>query len=181
MLNKLTYDQRLKFLVAAAIIGLFLCYKFSISKTINQYLLYHESISTSKSPELSQISLQALNNKQQVLESLFNEFQLDSIQPDKNLLMVASDYSSKYKVKLKEYKPYSLSKSDSLQVLTRIITIEGPFNGCLQLLYQLETAGKVGKISSADFKSFTDPLDKKTKLNCSIYIQNLIPNNHEKD
>src|ERR1700750_3309062 len=126
-------------------------------------------------------SLQNLYTKEQMLTTLFNQFQLDTLHADKNLLVQITAYCKENNLRLKEYKPFSRSKNDSLEILTRIVTIEGGFIPCLQILYQLETTGKSGRLSSADFKSYVDPQDKKTKMDCTMYIQNLISNNHENE
>jgi len=179
MLKNLSYKQKLRLIGVVSILALFLCYQFAVSNTITEYQNYKQATRDAELLDASGRSLQVLHTKDQMLNILFNQFQLDTLHADKNLLVLVSDYCKKNDIKLKQYKPFSLSKKDSLEILTRIVTIEGNFIPCLQILYELETSGKTGRLSSADFKSFTDPTDKKTKLDCTMYIQNLISNNHE--
>ncbi len=82
-------------------------------------------------------------------------------------------------MRLKEYKPYGFSHEDSLSVLTRVVTVNGAFVPCLKFLYALEKLRQLGRISATEFKTYKDPQDKKLKLDCTIYIQNLILSDYE--
>lgn len=179
MLNKLSYKQKLKGIGILSLLALVLCYRLSISRTIEEYQKYSQdrALTAGQAPDAA--SLTDLQVREDRVSGLFTRYALDTLQPEKNLLSVASNYCKLHNLQLKEYKPYSLSHTDSIPVLTRTVTVGGAFIPCLRLLYELESSGQVGRISSVDFKGYTDLQDKKPKMDCILYIQNLISTDHE--
>jgi hypothetical protein len=175
MLSTLTYKQKLKLLGIASALFIILCYQFSIKKTMQEYLKYEQFEDLNDNHSQTDINVQNLQLKNSKIDRLYKQFLLDTLQADKNLLSVASNYCKENNIQLKQYKPIYAPGNDSIKVLTMEIMIEGNYLKCLNLLYELETKKKLGKVSSAEFKSFIDNTDKKLKLDCTIYIQNIIP------
>jgi hypothetical protein len=178
MFKNLSYKQKIKLTGLGALLALLLCYRFSISRTIDEYRLYADRSSVARGAA-GATTLQGIQAKERRVAAMVGRYALDTLLPEKNLLSVAGNYCKNNGLLLKEYRPFHFSRNDSIPVLTRIVTVQGAFIPCLKLWYAIETGGKVGKLSSAEFKSYTDPLDKKTKLDCTLYIQNLISTNHE--
>jgi hypothetical protein len=192
MFTHLTYKQKLKWLGAGAVLALILCYVLAIQKTIGEYSRYAQSEEaagqgfdpgTPGSPaapgstgsgSLGTAVRQWMSRDQQV-GLLYTRYVLDTMQSDKNLLSVASNYCKDNDLQLKEYKPVNFSKTDSTRVLTRVVTVEGRYIACLKFLFALETGKNAGRVSAAEFKSYMDTQEKKTRLDCTVYIQNLIP------
>jgi hypothetical protein len=174
MFKNLSYKQKFKLLIIVSIVAVFLCYLLAVRRTIEAYSKYTQMAATNESLEASPLTVDELQNSNKKVNALFDQFILDTLQSDKNLIAVASNYCKTNGLELKEYKPVNIAANDSIEVLTRTITIEGGFVKCLKLLYVLETGKKVGKVSSVEFKSYTDPQDKKVRMDCTIYIQNLI-------
>jgi hypothetical protein len=179
MLNKFSYKQKLKGIGIVSLLALVLCYRLSISRTIEEYQKYSRETSAIAGQAPDAASLADLQDREQRVRGIFTQYTLDTLQPEKNLLSVVSSYCKLHSLQLKEYKPYSSTRNDSIPVLTRTVTVGGPFVPCLRMLYDLERSGQVGRVSSADFKGYTDIQTKKTKMDCTLYIQNLIPINHE--
>ena len=163
----------------AAILLLLACYRFSIAKAIDEYHTYKEQKAASLQ-YAGVASLPMLESKNRMLDNLLEQFVLDTLDDSKNLLGITGNYCNQTDIKLKEYKPLAVSGADSMQVLTRNITVEGGFKDCLRLVYELETKYKAGRVSSVLFKSYTEPASAKTFLNCSIHIQNIISSFYEK-
>jgi hypothetical protein len=176
-----TYKQKLKWLGAGAVLILILCYALAIQKTIREYSRYEkydEAAGQAATPGMSGMSgmsVQEWRSREEQVGRLYTRYVLDTMQSDRNLLSVASNYCKGNNLQLKEYKPVNFSMTDSTQVLTRVVTVEGGYIACLKFLFTLETGKNAGRVSAAEFRSFMDTQDKKTKLDCSVYIQNLIP------
>jgi hypothetical protein len=173
MKQSMSYKQKIKWFWLVSIIVLFCCYVFAIKNTLVEYNQYKYNLAESINAMDLPGSLSSLKSRDQMLDQLFIKFRLDTLILDKNLLYVTSNYCKENSIKLKEYRPFSYTKKDGIGILTRIATVEGSFIPCLKLLYKIESEGKVGRITSTDFKSYIDPQDKKTKLNCTIFVQNL--------
>lgn len=180
MLKQYSYKQKLKMLVIAAVILLLLCYRFSVSRTIAEKRAYKEQKQAAGLQEGNVVSLQLLESKNRMLNKMLEQFVLDTLDESKNLLGIVSNYCNEHELDLKEYKPNPVNQADSLKILTRNITVEGSFRDCLQLVYNLETKYKAGRVSSVIYKSFEDPSTAKTYLNCTIYVQNIISSPYEK-
>jgi hypothetical protein len=174
MSNPLTYESKLKWLCVSFVLSLIICFKFSILKTIKEYQKYKYNYTSNQENSEQKTHLSILQAKNIQLTNIFRKFQLDTAQIEKSLLSFTSAYCNENALLLKEYRPFSLSKNDSINVLTRTITVEGPFISCVKFIKALETNAKVGRVSSVDFKSFVDGQDKKIKLNCKIFVQNLL-------
>jgi hypothetical protein len=179
MLSKFSYKQKLKAIGLLSLLALVSCYRLSVSRTIEEYQKYHQDMAMTAGQAPDAASLSDLQTREDRVNELFTRYALDTLLPEKNLLSVASNYCKLHKLQLKEYRPYSLSHADSIPVLTRTITVGGAFVPCLRLLYELESSGQVGRVSGVDFKGYTDLQDKKPKMDCILYIQNLIPVDHE--
>jgi hypothetical protein len=179
MFNRLSYKQKLNGLGVLSLLALVLCYRLSISRTIEEYQKYSKETSALAGQAPDATSLADLQGREQRVGGIFMQYTLDTLQPEKNLLSVVSNYCKLHNLQLKEYKPYSTARNDSIPVLTRTVTVGGPFVPCLRLLYDLERSGQVGRVSSADFRGYTDLQTKKTKMDCTLYIQNLIPTSHD--
>ena len=175
MFRNLTYRQKLKYLGIGAILILFVSYQLSISKTIQQYKTYKQYNTASLTNNADETSLYLLQTKNKTLDEILNSFILDTLDQSKNLLGVVSEFCAANNLKVKEYKPHIPIQSDSIMTVTRSATVEGSFLNCLRLLHFLETQSSVGRVGSVLFKSYTNPGNNKTFLNCTIFIQNLIP------
>jgi hypothetical protein len=174
MFKALSYKQKLKALGFAVIPVLFLCYELSIKRTVQECEKYRQA-SGSADRVGSASSIAELYGRQAKVEGLFNRYMLDTLAFEKNLLSIASNYCRDNALTLKEYRTVSLATSDSIQVLTRVLTVEGHFIPDMKLVYDLETKRLAGRISSVVFQSVVDHQDKSTRLNCTLYVQNLIP------
>jgi hypothetical protein len=178
MLRKLTYKQKLRLTGVAALVAVLLCYKLAVSNTITEYQHYKLAAKPG-SEETGGMESSGIRARQQQVDFLFSQFSLDTLTAARNLLKFAGDYCQENDLTLKEYRPWRLSKKDSIEVLTRVITVEGNFRQCVEFLHTLEIKKKTGRAVSVDFKSFVEPQDKKLHLNCTIYIQNLIAGKYE--
>ena len=169
----LSYKKKLKWLWIVVILTLLLCYQFAIRRTISEYAMARSTENTG-APALSVMSMEELRSRDAQLTRLYHRFLLDSLASDKNLLSIAGNFCKANSLRLKEYRPIGSVEEDGRQVLTRTIRVEGGFVAGLRLLFELETRKNAGRVSGAEFKSYKDAQDKMTKLDCIIYIQNLI-------
>lgn len=174
MFAHLSYKKKLKYLGIIVIPVLFLCYELSFKKAIEEYKRY-ERTAERGGGMIAIKSVSILAARQARVEGLYNRYVLDTFSVDKNLLAIASNFCRSNGLTLKEYRTVSLATSDSIQVLTRLLTVEGRFIPGVQLIYELETKRRAGRVSSAVFASFVEHRDKSTRLDCTLYIQNLIP------
>jgi hypothetical protein len=179
MLKNLTYRQKLKYLGMGAILLIIICYQFSFSKTIKEYKTYKLYNSISSNTLNDEAELNLLQSKNRMLDGILDKFLLDTLDQAKSLLAVAGNFCNANNLQLKEYKPFPAVQTDSIKTVIRSITVQGGFVNCLRLLYHLETRADVGRISSVNFKSFSAPGNSAMLLNCTVFIQNLIPSKNE--
>jgi hypothetical protein len=170
----LTSRKKLKMLGFAVIPALLLCYELSIKRTIEEYRLYREGQQRAAQLMSPADGLQ-LQGRQVKLMALYSRYALDTLATERNLLAIASHYCDSTNLTLKEYRNVSLVQDDSMRVLTRILTVEGKFIPGLKMIYDLETKRQAGRVSSVAFTTVTDHRDKSTRLDCTLYIQNLMP------
>jgi len=171
--------KKLKALWIGALLMIFVCYSFSFSKTIQQYKIYRQSKNI-LSDGNEGYDILSLEQKNRVLNEVVDQYILDTADNSKNLLSIVARLCNENEVILKEYKPTTFTVPDSIRLLTRSLVLEGTFKNCLKLVYSLETQSKIGHVSSLLFKSYTNPTETKTTLNCTVYVQNILPPLHEK-
>ena len=180
MWDKLSYKKKLKVLGLAGVLALVICYKLSIAQTVAEYVQYKQNERATVQPGAEAPSGILLEQKEKQLNQQLERFILDTLDNSKNLLSIVGNYCNSHNLTLKDYLPYPATQTDTLQVLTRYINVEGPYLDCLKLVYELETRHKAGRVSAVFFKSYTDVNKDETHLNCMIYIQNLVTSLYEK-
>jgi len=172
--RRLAAKQKLKLLGFAVIPTVFLCYQLSIKRTVEEYRRYQIGVK-----EAAQVGSAApsseLAERQTKVEALCRRYSLDTLSGDRNLLAVISHFCDSTNLRLKEYRNVSLVQDDSMRVLTRLITIEGRFIPGIKMICDLETKKEAGRVSSVAFMTVTDRQDKSTRLDYTLYVQNLIP------
>jgi hypothetical protein len=179
MKTNIPYKKRLTWLGLGYAVIIIFCLRFPIQKTIREQQLYHKNISQISLSRQSNDQSKDLKTKETTLTAILLKFKLDTLHRENSLLSVTSDYCNEHGLILKEYRPFSKSGKDSIDMLTRVVTIEASFIDCIKLIKDFETSKNVGRVCSVNFKSFTDPQDKKVKLNCTIFIQNANIHIHE--
>jgi hypothetical protein len=175
MVSRLTYRKKLIWLVAATILSIVLCYTLAFRHTFHEYAQFQQAAGSDDPDHLIKPDRGELAARYANVTRMYDRYLLDTLSSDKNLLSITSNYCKDNRLRLKEYKTIGVSKNDSMLVLTRIVTIEGGFIADLRLVNELEAGKNAGRVSSVEFRSYSDPRDKLTKLDCTIYIQNLIP------
>jgi hypothetical protein len=172
--RRLTAKQKLKLLGFAVVPMIVLCYQLSIKRTVEEYRRYQMGVK-----EAAQIHAATppaeLAERQTNVEALYHRYSLDTLSADRNLLAIISHFCDSTNLRLKEYRNVSLVQDDSMRVLTRVVTIEGRFIPGIKMIYDLETKKEAGRISSVAFTTVTDRQDKSTRLDYTLYVQNLIP------
>jgi hypothetical protein len=174
MFKLIPYKKKLSLLYIALGIILIVSCRLNFQKTIEKLSLYQTLEKESLDSVNSSDSAQNLERTDKYLNELFRKYHLDSIENHRNILSVVSEACADSGLQLKEYRPYSICKVDSIQVLTRLVTVEGTFVSCLRLLYKLEKIDSLGRICSVTYKKYTDAQTKKEKLDCTLFVQNLI-------
>jgi hypothetical protein len=181
MFAAIGYKKKLQLLGISIVPVLVLCYQLSVKKTVEEYEKYQQVAGqTEQAGQMGQpgqrmASMSALASRQARVEGLYNRFVLDTFAADRNLLAIASNYCRSNDLTLKEYRTISVARIDSLQVLTRVVTVEGRFIPGLKMIYELEAKRNAGRVSCAVFGTVVDHQDKSTRLDCTLYVQNLIP------
>src|ERR1700710_2079363 len=117
MFRNLNYKQKLRLTGIAGLLALFLCYRWSISRTLEEYQKYSRETEMVNG-RAGGSSLQEIDLKEARINGLMAHFALDTLLPEKNLLSVVSNYCKQYHLQLKEYRPFHVSREDSLPVLT---------------------------------------------------------------
>lgn len=173
-LRKLSNKQKLKLLAFASPLILLICYNWGIAKTIGQYREYRQSRANELEYKASAASSRKLQAKQTALDAFFTAYKLDTLDAGRNLLTIVTDFCNSHELQLREYKPVKTSMQGGMQVLTRSVTVEGPFIECVRLVYALEKQFSAGRVCSVSYASYTDRENKLPKLTCTFFIQNII-------
>ncbi len=176
MKRNFTYKKKLKILVWSTLPLFFLCYQLSFKKTIEQYIIYNDSISSEFEQPIPTTSFIELNRREKNVREIYEKYYMDSLHQTDTLLNHIDLYCKLNDITLKEYKPFPVYEHDSCKIYTRLFTLQADFISCVKFLYNLETNYVNGRIGSVQFKTTTEANHEDTVLNCSVYIQNIITN-----
>lgn len=169
-----TYKQKMQGLTLCLVLFLLLSYHLSIKQTIKEYQKYAAFTEMKRSNRYTEKSIFELSRRHKDLKEMLTDYKLDTLDVSKSVLEIVSDYCNANDLAIKEYKPKGISTRENVQILSRYIVIEGGFKECLNLVYQLEMHEKAGRLASVNFKSYEDKKDGIVKLNCIIYVENII-------
>jgi hypothetical protein len=174
LIKHLTYRQKNKYFVYGFLLAVIVVYLLAIRNTVS---LWNENSKLSHSilaQQSSQQKFDQIKNRSVELDGQINKYFTDSTSHDELLLKSVSELCQQEKVLLKDMPIIEKSKEGNYHIFTNKITIEGNYHGLLKVLHQLETQRNIGRIASADFKTYVDHKKKKEILMLIIYIQTII-------
>jgi hypothetical protein len=178
--KKVTNRQKYFLLIAGiAIFLLFLCLNV-FKKT---YWVYTEN------RRLSLEIAKARNAPEKLIKAKAMMSQSNDMAQDQNadiainthekLLDIISHYCAESKISLISYPEPITIHENGFSNEINVFTVQGDFKKLLMLLYILEQKDKIGKVSSADFKTSKNYETKKFELTCTIYIQTFKKETHD--
>lgn len=139
-------------LIAGFVLVLFTCYQFAISNTINvkhQYsALKHEEALFKNTPK----QLTILKQKQTYFDSILRANKFDGSSVQNNLLKIINTFAENNSLKVINFLEPHIQTKDDLVIKTYELTLEGDFNGILQLIHQLEQQTKFGEVINLHFE-----------------------------
>jgi len=179
--KKITYHQKLVYLLIGGGLFLIVLYNVSLSDTldlVSENSILAKDITKNKNA-LQQIKIQKrkLANIQQILGNETYE----AVDIQQALLTSITEYIQQNGMILKDFpKPFSLTDKGYI-TKTAMVTVEGDFIALLKLIYYLESDYKVGKVVAVDYKIFKESRTRKRKLNAIIYLQHVKNENDEEN
>jgi len=171
--KKGTYQTKLKWLAGGYAIALILCYTLGFRKTAQVYAEYNEKQKMNLSGQTEAVSMNMLTGKRLVLESMRKLYTTDTVVLDRQFLEKLDSCCKEFDLSLKEYKPIP-SHEPGEKISTRMITVEGKFEDALKMVYVFEQKEQLCRVASVNFRKYIDNRDKKYRLACTMYVQNLM-------
>jgi hypothetical protein len=180
--KKLTYKQRLLYILIGAFVFSFVIYNVALSGTIDMAIKnsdFREQIAKNKNaPEQIKIVKKRIKQIEALVGTNKDYVNVDIHQA---LLESVTNYVQKNGLVLQDFpQPYEASNNGYI-TKTAQLTVEGGFINLLQLIYFLETNYIAGKVDAVDFKIDKELRTRYRKLNTKIYIQNVKTETHEKN
>lgn len=159
-------------------IFLLICYFLSIKKTVrlkSQCSDFREKLTFA---EDAPVQILALEKRLAEIENLIGtnirEFDFQELLYEK-----VSNYCQEDGLILAGFPRTHSYREQEYEVETNIVIVEGMYLKLLKLLYTLEQKDRLGKVVSVKFATETDYRTRKTRLNTSIYFQNIKSNKDE--
>ena len=158
----------------AGLAALILVYMLAIRNTLalyeeNQKLESFVHVHKSSAQKYADVKLRS-----EEINSKVKKYFADSATHDENLIKVVSELCHSEGVLLKEMPLIEKNKQGNYYIYTNRLVLEGGYHGLLKVLHQLENKQNVGRIASAQYKTYTDHKKKKEVLTLLLYIQTII-------
>lgn len=177
MLKGLTYRRKNRLLLLGAAVLLLLVYVSAVSKTValrsTCSKLAQRIDSAARLPEETR-------QMEARLAALDKDFRpvAPIARVHEELLGTVSNRCQQLGLVLRDFPAEQESRHREWIVKTHVFTVEGGFNGLLQLVHELERMPD-GKVLSADYRSRRDPKTRALSLSVTVYVQHLTKANDE--
>ena len=173
-LKLLSYEKKYKLVLILFGLLLLVIYEFSIKNTINYMVLDQEQNSAELGPTISEFDWGVLRQKKKLMNRVLTNFLRPESIKGNDLLETVSTYCAENNVKLKEVSAPIISTDSIFSVSTTRVILLGEYKNLVQLSDAIEKNHELGKVSSVHYQSFIDNKNGSLKLECIIYIQNLL-------
>jgi hypothetical protein len=171
--REIPYRQRNIGMLICIFVFVFVAYFTTIRKTVVLYTETNRITQNIGHERESSYKLNIAEKKYKNLNSYLRAYTLDSLRNQQYIMSQVSDLCKAYNLTLRSFPRATIHEENNLRVETTIIETAGAFNSQLKLLYELETAHVIGRVSSVRYSSYVDNKSKKTILLSTIYLQNV--------
>ena len=96
-----------------------------------------------------------------------------------NILTATTQLCHEYNLVLKALPKTIENHLNKVEILTKILTLQGSFNGINNCIFQLENTKDIGKVKSIHYSSKFNYKTNSTELTCQLYINNYKLDKHE--
>lgn len=173
MKKKITYQQKLLYVLIGSGFFAILLYQMAISDTVN---LMSENSSLKEQISKNQDApeqIKTIKKKLKKIEQLVGNNVYENVDTHQKLLQLVTEHVQKNNLILKDFPQPYLTTDKGYVTKTAQSTIEGGFVDLLKLVYFLENNYKVGKVVAVDFKTTKQLKTRRRQLNAVIYLQNV--------
>ncbi len=173
MIKKLTYYQRLRFMLIIASLFSIILYQLAVSDTIDLIIEngnMEEQVSNNQNaPE----QIASIKNQLAKIDQLIGNQATEELDVHQLLLESVTGYVQENNLILKDFpQPYSMLDNGYI-TKTAVVTVEGDFIRLLKLSNYIETVYQAAKIVAIDFKATKELRTRTRKLNSTIYLQHV--------
>ncbi len=180
MLTGITYKQRFRLLIYAAIIIFLIAYFVAIKPTLEEKRQYRELQTNIELAQDAPRKIAILEKKIQEYSFLFSN-EGDGSGNHEKIHEYISKYCAKNNITFSFYPPLHKFKEKNYLIETNIAELEGRFIKLVKLLYTIEQEMDFGKVVSVKFESKTNLRTKTQKLYMTIFIQHIINYNNDEE
>lgn len=170
ILKNLSAQQKIKGLVACFAVFCLVVYFFSIQPTITAYHQYknHQRAMVQAANAPAQIQ----QYQQQLLDT---ESSISQMNYDREYLFEAvNTFCQAHRLKLSNFLPEQRQVQHQYILITSPIVVQGNYVDMVALAYHLEYVMGLGHIASSNFQTIKDRKNRKTYLEGTFYLQNVV-------
>ncbi len=159
-------NRKNKLLLLGLIVMLYICYAFAFSNTIGYYTEYRAKNELAENAVNTPALLQQLTIREKQLDTILNQYSIAEGESFQNeLLKKITSLSSRYNLKITDFKEPHIFISNDIKTSSYIFTLEGSYNGMLLLINDVEndiTLGAVKHISFIKHRNYRNNTDYLT-------------------
>lgn len=172
--NSLTYQQKLRTLIAGSIVMLIFCYQYGFKNTWNIYSEYQQNKTRTEQVNNYLSTVPYLKTEEEVVNDIIKKNFADTINSDRLTLAFITSFCKTNNLLLTDYQPMQIVENNNFDIATRQIAVEGSYIYLLKLLFEIENVQSYGRLCSVLFKGTEDISTGNVILKCTFYLQNLI-------
>ncbi|MBI2281704.1 MAG: hypothetical protein HYU68_13595 [Bacteroidetes bacterium] len=173
MKKKITYKNKLLYLLISGGLFCVILYNLAISDTLNLAIenntLEGQIIENIDAPK----QIQSIKQKLLKIEQLIGDKNQHETNVHQLLLESITQYNQKKALVLQDFPQPFISSNNGYVTKTAKVTVEGDFINLLKLVYFLEQNYQIGKVVSVNFETTKELYKRKRELHSTIYIQDI--------
>ncbi len=176
MFKKLTYKNKVIYLLVGFFVFFIIVYNLAIKKTVNIFIENSRISEQLSNLDDAPVRIQLIEKRiKQIDQAIGESISLDK-DLHKQLLERVGGYCKQNNITLRDFPAvHQISKQDYM-IQTSQFIVEGTFIKILKLIKLLETDYRIGKVSSVKYYSMKNPKTNRISLYAKIYLQNIKKN-----
>lgn len=148
----MTGKTKNRLLVASCLIAIILCYSFAFSKTIKLKTSFDNLTMEESFYDDSPKTLSILKQKERHYDSIFAKYKLNGGAIQNTLLKIINSFAAENDLKVISFLEPHIFIDLDFTIKTYQFSLEGDYNGIIQLIHKLEQETKFGEVINVHFE-----------------------------
>ena len=170
LLKNYSPKQKIRYLIGLFMLFILMSYRFSIFPTIEAYQEYKKQKNEVQQAATAPAQIRQYKELLITMENRFSQTTYDRA----ILFEMLNTFCGQHQLKLNHFMPEQRHQHHQYELITNPIVVQGNYIDMVNLAYYLEYVKAIGHIASSNFQIIKDRKHRKTYLEGTFYLQNVV-------